>query len=159
MAYVPTMDNVIDSPALLVQELVHAVTVAAARSKDPAVTSKLEALKVAVSQLPLQRKDAVFRDASDDVIDKAYSLAADVCRSIRDESGQRMVRLVLVIDQDNRLWKKIETHANYLSLDTLITTLQCQLILCASANNEGWKSRHWVIRVYHGIAGSARFGL
>jgi hypothetical protein len=36
-------------------------------------------------------------------------------------------------------------------LDNLLRFFPCQLLLCGSANNEGWERRRWSTRVYHGI--------
>jgi hypothetical protein len=55
------------------------------------------------------------------------------------------------MDQDNRLWKMISNDKGYKALNSLISTLACQVVLCASANNEGWERRTWPMRVYHGI--------
>jgi hypothetical protein len=55
------------------------------------------------------------------------------------------------MDQDNRLWKMISNDEGYKALNSLISTLACQVVLCASANNEGWERRTWPMRVYHGI--------
>jgi hypothetical protein len=55
------------------------------------------------------------------------------------------------MDQDNRLWKMISNDEGYKALNSLISTLACQVVLCASANNEGWERRTWPVRVYHGI--------
>jgi hypothetical protein len=131
VAYVPTMDNVVNDPMNLLDELKHAV--ATAKLKDFAVT------------IPSKRRyNLILQVPQLQMVEDAFSACNVACT-------KQNKRLVLVIDQDNRLWKKISYSSVYQTLDDAICTLPCQLVLCASANNEGWERRTWAQRIYHGI--------
>ena len=128
VVYVPTMENLLRDPMNLLDELVHAVKMATP-SDDLTV------------KLPDEDQDSAVLMR---LIHKAFKSRAEKCKA----SGKR---LVLVIDQDNLLWKRISYDPLFVDLDRLILSLPCQLILCASANNEGWERRTCTTRVYHGI--------
>ena len=130
------MDNIIDDPMNLLDELNYAMVMAKLPAVEDTAVDTAPELKFETldEYTPIRRKF------------KAYAKA---CRAANK-------RLVLVIDQDNKLWKFAtegdtiaKLHAD--QLNVMIRLLPCQLVLCASANNEGWERRNWETRVLHSV--------
>ena len=165
VAYVPTMDNVIDSPATLVDELIHAIGIAASRrAANEILKRSLLDLQAKLKVLQYGGASASTTRKKIQAVHKAYELTAQCCCSAGRWSSPNQsdpptdfsfpMRFIAVMDQDN-LWKySKQGRAERLFASLLkltISTLPCQRVLCASANNEGWERRNWPVHVYHGV--------
>ena len=136
VVYVPTMENLLRDPMNLLDELDHAVKLAPRTNFAVTMPSNE------------RRYHLIHQDPQLLMILDEFSACSVAC-------AKENKRLVLVIDQDNLLWKHGQqgpVEKNKASaLNSMVMKLPVQLILCASANNEGWERRTCTTRVYHGI--------
>jgi hypothetical protein len=115
VVYVPTMNNVLRDAGNLLDELLHAL-----KRPEVAQRPELHAVCQRASQIPrILTSDSIFKRVKPNDIDEAFRDARDTCAAIG-------IRFVVVIDQDNRLWKEISNDVSYISLDSLITVLPGQ---------------------------------
>ena len=144
VAYVPTMEACVQHAFLpLHLALRHACEVAAAAQTKMGASSNTVYFDGKLNPPPDQA------DFSDAVLTSTLLLV----KTVRKAAAERGQRLIIVLDQDNRLWRALAMAQKggdsgkvtklYRVNSFIEECMPDALFACASANNEGWERRGW----------------